>query len=198
MKKFQSTIAILLAAAACASAQAQSTSSTSPASTNYGLGNSYVGISGGRSDFSLNQGTGAFASEKRDTSYGINAGSFFNNNLGAEIGYTQFGTVNRGGGRTRGEGINLSAVGRVPLSTSFNLLGKLGTTYGRTQVSSLAGSGITSGNQTGFGLSLGLGAEYVFAPNASVLLQHEMHDLRFAGGRRDHVGNTSVGLRYRF
>lgn len=198
MKKMQTTLALLLAAAACAGAQAQSTSSTSTASANYGLGNSYVGVSGGRSDFSLNQGTGAFASDKRDTSYGINVGTFFDSNFGAEVGYTQFGSINRGGGRTRAEGINLSAVGRVPLSTSFNLLGKLGTTYGRTQVSSLPGSGITSGNQSGFGLSLGLGAEYVFTPNASVLLQHELHDLRFAGGRRDHVGNTSIGLRYRF
>ena len=198
MKKMQTTLALLLAAAACAGAQAQSTSSTSTASANYGLGNSYVGVSGGRSDFSLNQGTGAFASDKRDKSYGINVGTFFDSNFGAEVGYTQFGSINRGGGRTRAEGINLSAVGRVPLSTSFNLLGKLGTTYGRTQVSSLPGSGITSGNQSGFGLSLGLGAEYVFTPNASVLLQHELHDLRFAGGRRDHVGNTSIGLRYRF
>ena len=198
MNKLQTSIALLLAAAACAGAQAQSTSSTSTASANYGLGNSYVGVSGGRSDFSLNQGTGAFASDKRDTSYGINVGTFFDSNFGAEVGYTQFGSINRGGGRTRAEGINLSAVGRVPLSTSFNLLGKLGTTYGRTQVSSLPGSGITSGNQSGFGLSLGLGAEYVFTPNASVLLQHELHDLRFAGGRRDHVVNTSIGLRYRF
>lgn len=200
MKKLPTFLSTLLVAAVSASAPAwaQSTSSASAASPLYGAGNSYVGLSGGRSDFSLNRGTGAFASEKRDTSYGFHAGTFFDRNFGIEVGYTHFGAVTRGGGLTRAEGINLSAVGRVPLATSFNLLGKLGTTYGHTQVSSLAGSGINSGSQSGFGLSLGLGAEYVFTPQASVVLQYELHDLRFAGSGRDHVGNTSVGLRYRF
>ncbi len=202
MKKLQ-TISFLLAGIAAAlgasaPVQAQSTSTSSAGSAMYGAGNSYIGLSGGRSDFSLNSGTGVFASEKRDTSYSLAAGTFFDRNFGLEVGYTDFGSINRGGGRTRADGINLSAIGRVPLSTSFNLLGKIGTTYGRTEVSSLAGSGITSGNQNGFGLSLGLGAEYVFTNQISMLLQYELHDLRFAGGRRDHVGNTSVGLRYRF
>lgn len=202
MKKLQSISSLLaVVVAALGSAvpvYAQSTSTASPGSAMYGTGNSYVGLSGGRSDFSLNSGTGVFASEKRDTSYSLAAGTFFDRNFGLELGYTDFGSINRGGGRTRADGINLSAVGRVPLSTSFNLLGKLGTTYGRTQVSSLPGSGITGGNENGFGLSLGLGAEYAFTNQFSVVLQYELHDLRFAGGGRDHVGNTSVGLRYRF
>lgn len=192
---------LCIAAAALAAgraALAQSSLTTSTSSRFYGSGNSYVGGSIGRSDFSLGNGTGAFAGENRDTSYNISIGSFFEPNYGVELGYTHFGSIQRGGGRTKAEGINLSAVGRVALSTSFNLLGKLGTTYGRTQVSSLAGSGITIGSENGFGGSLGLGAEYVFSPAASVLLQYDLHDLKFAGSGRDRVGNTSIGLRYRF
>ncbi len=198
-KHLLSTLCIAVAALSAGSAAvAQSTSTSSAASPYYGSGNSYVGASIGRSDFSLGNGTGAFAAEKRDTTYSLTGGTYFDKNFGVEIGYTHFGAIQRGGGLTKAEGINLSAVGRIPLSTSFNLLGKLGTTYGRTKVSSVAGSGITAGNDNGFGLSLGLGAEYVFTPAVSVVLQYDLHDLKFAGSGRDHVGNTSIGLRYRF
>jgi len=30
------------------------------------------------------------------------------------------------------------------------------------------------------------------------VLQYDLHDLKFAGSGRDHVSNTSIGLRYRF
>jgi OmpA-OmpF porin, OOP family len=187
-----------LALGASHSAWAQSTSTSSTGSPMYSAGNSYVGGSIGRSDFSLGNGTGAFASEKRDTSYSLAVGSYMSGNFGAELGYTDFGKLQRGGGTTRAEGINLSAVGRMPLSTSFNLLGKIGATYGHTRVSSAVGSGIVSGSESGLGLSLGLGAEYVFTPQLSAVLQYELHDLKFAGSGRDHIGNTSLGLRYRF
>ena len=32
----------------------------------------------------------------------------------------------------------------------------------------------------------------------SALLQYDAHDMRFAGGGRDPVSVTSLGLRYRF
>jgi len=187
-----------LALGASHSAWAQSTSTASTGSPMYSAGNSYVGGSIGRSDFSLGNGTGAFASDKRDTSYSLAVGSYMSGNFGAELGYTDFGKLQRGGGTTRAEGINLSAVGRMPLSSNFNLLGKIGATYGHTRVSAAAGSGITSGSESGLGVSLGLGAEYVFTPQLSAVLQYELHDLKFAGGGRDHIGNTSLGLRYRF
>ena len=103
-----------------------------------------------------------------------------------------------GGGQTQANGLNMSAIGRIPLGASFNLLGRVGATYGRTRVSSLPGSGITAGRENGFGMHLGLGGEYVFNPQMSVVLQYELHDLKFAGGSRDHIGNTTLGVRYRF
>jgi OmpA-OmpF porin, OOP family len=98
-------------------ALAQSTSASSTGSPSYAAGNSYVGISAGRSDFSTGNGTGAFGADKRDSSYNFALGSFFSGNVGAELGYTHFGTIQRGGGTTRAEGIHLSAIGRMPLST---------------------------------------------------------------------------------
>ena len=179
-------------------ALAQSSSISSAGNPFYSTGNAYVDFGIGRTDFSLDGGTGVFRNEKRDTGYKLSAGTYFNQNLGLEIGYNDFGNIQRGGGKTRAEGVNISAVARMPLAESFNLLGRIGATYGRTRVSSVAGSGVPSGDENGFGLHLGVGGEYVVTPQMSVVLQYALHDLKFAGGSRDRIGTTSLGLRYRF
>lgn len=187
------TVLAVAGLTAGASAQAQSSNYSF-----YKPGSSYIGLNAGQSDFSLGSGTGAFPSDKRDTAYNIYGGSYFSDNFGFELGYTDFGNITRAGGTTKAEGFNLSLVGRIPLSPSFNLLGKLGTTYGRTDVSSAPASGIVSGSESGFGVSYGLGAEYAFNPNWSAVLQYDGHDLKFAGSGRDRVSATTVGFRYRF
>lgn len=195
MKKLHFT-RLLLSAAVCTlamSAQAQS----GP----YGLmapGSSYLELGIGQSDYSLGNGSGLFDSEDGDTAYSIRGGSFFNANVGMEIGYTNFGKINRAGGTTKAEGINLSVVGRMPLSPSFNVLGKIGTTYGHTNVSSSLGSGVVAGSEKDFGLSYGIGAEYLITPQWSGVLQYESTKMQFAGDRSDRVGLTSLSARYRF
>ncbi|MBW8720568.1 MAG: outer membrane beta-barrel protein [Polaromonas sp.] len=168
-----------LAAATGVQAQSSSTSTSSAsASSNYSFyapGSRYLGLNIGQSDFSVPNGAGAFPSDNKDTSYNIYGGSYFNNNFGVELGYTDFGKMNRGGGQTEAEGINLSLVGRLPLSNSFNLLGKLGTTYGRTRVSALPASGLATGNQSDWGLSYGIGAEWAFTPAVSAVLAWDEH-----------------------
>lgn len=161
-------------------------------------GSSYIGFNVGRTDYSLGNGTGIFGNDRSDTSYGLNAGAYFNNYLGLEIGMNDFGDASRGGGTTQAYGFNVSLIGKLPLNQSFNLLGKVGTTYGRTEVSSRPGSGITAGKDDGFGVSYGIGAEYVFAPNVSAVIQYDEHYLKFVGTDRERVGTASVGLRYRF
>lgn len=192
-RNFSATVLALAALAAGASAQAQS--------SNYSLnapGASYVGVNVGKSDFSVGNGNGIFSSESKDTAYSIYGGSYFNNNLGMELGFTDFGKINRAGGTTKAQGFNVSLVGRLPLSPAFNLLGKVGTTYGRTDVSSSPVSGVASGSESGFGVSYGVGAEYAFNPQLSAVLQYDSHDLKFAGNGRDRVSATTAGLRYKF
>lgn len=182
-----------------AGALAQSSSSQTNANyALYGSGNGYIGLNAGESDFSLNNGTGLFSSEDHDTSYNIYAGSYFNQNFGFELGYTDFGKIGRAGGSTKADGVNFSLVGRIPLGSSFNLLGKLGTTYGRTEVSSALGSGVQPGSENGFGWSYGVGAEYVFNSQWSAVLQHDAYDLKFVGSGRDRISATTLGFRYRF
>lgn len=193
-----SSLAVAVASlATMTGAQAQSSMSGSGFSM-YSPGSSYVGFNVGKSNFSLGNGVGVFPSDRKDTAYNLYAGSYFNPNFGLELGYTDFGKVTRGGGNTKAMGFNLSVVGKLPLTNSFNLLGKVGTTYGRTEVSSAPGSGISGGKETGFGISYGIGAEYVFNPQLSAVLQYDAHDLKFAGTGRDRIDATTVGLRYRF
>ena len=191
-RSFSAAFLLVAAMTAATGAQAQS---------NYALyspGASYVGLNLGSSDYSLGNGFGPFASDDSDTVYNIYTGTFFTPNFGLELGYTNFGKIDRAGGTTKAEGINLSLVGRAPITQSFNLFGKLGTTYGRTDVSAFPGTGITSGKENGFGVSYGLGAEYSFSPQLSAVLQYDEHRLKFAGDGRDRVNATTVGLRYRF
>jgi opacity protein-like surface antigen len=192
-RNLSATVLAMAALAAGASAQAQS--------RKYALnapGASYVGVNVGKSDFSVGNGNGLFSSDNKDTAYGINAGSYINNNLGMELGFTDFGKINRAGGTTKAQGFNLSMVGRLPLSPQFNLLGKLGATYDRTDVSASPLSGVASGKETGFGVSYGLGAEYAFNPKMSAVLQYDAHDMKFVGTGNDRVSATTVGLRYKF
>ena len=72
----------------------------------------------------------------------------FTQYLGAEFGYVNLGKMRRGGGSTKAHGLNVSLVGRVPLG-AFNVFGKLGTTYSRTEVSASALSGIATGRGPG-------------------------------------------------
>ncbi|MDB5868973.1 MAG: OmpA domain protein transrane region-containing protein [Polaromonas sp.] len=192
---FSATILAVAAFAAVGGAQAQSSMGNYAL---YGPGTGYIGLNLGQSNYSLGDGIGPFSSDDHDTVYNIYTGSFFSPNFGLELGYTHFGKIDRAGGRTKAEGINLSLVGRAPVSQSFNLLGKLGTTYGRTDVSAFPGSGVASGKENGFGLSYGVGAEYVFNPQLSAVLQYDEHRLKFAGDGRDRINATTVGLRYRF
>ena len=203
MKKSNRLITSLVVAAASLTAvvgaQAQNSESSSNSGYSmYSPGKAYIGLNAGRSDYKVGNGIGVFTHDQGDVAYNLYAGSYFNNNFGFEVGYTDFGSISRAGGNTKVDGINLSLVGKLPLNGVFNLLGKVGTTYGRTEVSSAPGSGVTAGSERGFDWSYGLGAEYAFSPQWSAVLQYDEHYLKFAGSGRDRVSATTLGVRYGF
>jgi OmpA-OmpF porin, OOP family len=194
-------LSIALAAAALAMAggvQAQSSTSSSSGYSMYAPGATYFGFNAGQSNYRLNNGVGGFASEQRKNAYSIYGGGYFSNNFGVELGYTDFDRISRAGGSTRAEGYSVSLVGKLPVAPAFNLLGKLGTTYARTDVSSNPASGITPGKESKWGLSYGVGAEYAFSPSWSAVLQYDEYRMKFAGTGNDKVTNTSLGIRYKF
>lgn len=201
--KTSNKLCIALAAATLAFAtgvQAQSSTTPAPRSgySMYAPGSAYIGFNVGQSNLNLSNGNNLFGIERNKNTYNLYGGSYFNDYLGLEIGYADFGNISRGGGQTKAEGFNIGLVGKLPLSPSFNLLGRLGTTYGRTDVSSNITSGVTAGKETGWGGSYGIGAEFAFSPQVSAVLQYDEYNLKFAGGNRDRINTTSLGLRYRF
>ena len=197
-------LALAIAACTVAGAHAQ-TSSTQPSSTERRSSvlpytqDGYIGLSGGRSAYSLNGGPSGLglAYDDSDSAYKLYAGGFFHPNVGVELGYLNAGTARRLGGETKAHGFNLSLVGRAPLTEQFAVFGKIGTTYGRTRTSGLAATGVELGKENGFGLSYGLGARWAFTPQWAAVVEWERHKFKFSDGG-DHVNLTTVGVQYRF
>lgn len=197
----------LSAAAACitgsALAQAPAGGATGPSASSErsivpATSRSYVGINLGRSRYSVPCGATALNCDRTDSAVQISAGTMLGNFWGVELGYLDMGRIDRGGGSTRAQGLNLSLVGKAPVWQSVGVFGKLGTTYGRTETSALAGSGLATGSERGFGLSYGAGVSYDLTPRLSATLGWESHDFRFAGSGREPVRATSLGLQYRY
>lgn len=194
---------VLLALASTTWAYAQSASTMSPnarypATTFMGPGSSYIGLSVGASDLrrpitGLNNFGGS-----AQAAYGLSAGSYFNQNFGVEVGYTDFGSIDLNGGRTKVDGINLSLIGRAPMGSGFNLLGKLGTTYSRTDVTASVASGVASGTERGFDWSYGIGAEWMFNPQWSTVLGYDEHYVKYPSASNERISNTSLSLRFNY
>ena len=204
-KSFQRASVLAVAVAALTTvagvqAQAVGANNSTSAYALTGVPKIYFDVSAGQTDYRLGSGSGLFGSNNGSTAYAVSAGSYFTNNFGVELGYTDYGRISRGGGETRADGVTLKLVGKLPLGSQFNLLGKVGTTYGRTEVTSAAGSGISAGSDNGFGVNLGIGAEFLFTPNWSAVVQYDAHDMRFVSSSsdRDRVGIATVGIRYTY
>jgi OOP family OmpA-OmpF porin len=159
----------------------------------------YVGLNIGRPEYDSSCGTIAGLScDDPDTSWRIYTGGMFNPFFGVELGYVDMGEADRAGGQVQSRGVDLSLVGRLPLAQSFSVFGKVGATYGRTEVSALAGSGVVTGTETGFAPSIGAGLSFDLGQQWSVLLEWDRHDFRFPGGEREEVTSNSLGVKYLF
>jgi OmpA-OmpF porin, OOP family len=180
-------------------AQATSTSTTTSSTSMFasGTGRNLIGLNVGRSDYHVGCGIG-FGCDTTDRYlhlYGRNmAGTYW----GTELGILDLGNIERAGGKTKAQGINLSLVGELPVANSFAIFGKVGTTFGRTSTSSAPGSGISSGSENGFGLSYGAGLSYDFTPRITGVVGWDSHDFRFAGTGREPIRATSLGLQYKY
>ncbi len=160
----------------------------------------YVELGVGTSDFSrVPSGAIGFDNDHGGTAYRISIGNYlFSPQWGLEGGYDDLGSVHRAGGTSSADAFHLHLIGRAPLGAAWNLLGKLGTTYGRTNVSSAAGAEITAGSEREFGWSYGVGLELTLAAPWSGVLQYDEHTLTFPGSGAERVSTTTLALRYHF
>ena len=160
-------------------------------------GGRYVGIDIGNAKFSGGCGLGGLPCEDNSDAYSIYAGGMWNKNLGLEIGMSDFGKIDRAGGSTKAYGFSLKAVGVTSLTESLNAFAKAGTLYSRSSVTADAASGLTTGSDTNWGLTYGVGLSFDFSPKVAATLSWDRSNVHFAGSQ-EHINATSLGLKYRF
>jgi OOP family OmpA-OmpF porin len=186
----------------------------------------YGGVSAGVTSTSFDASgltiTGATAfsisKDEKDTGYKIQAGYQFTPNWGVEFGYVDLGKISAVNNMTapgvgflrsdgKADGWNAVAVGTLPLSNGFSLLGKLGTIYSTAKANISVGGAVVipAGTQTSFKKSewnwtYGLGVQYDINKTLSVRGEWE----RFDGLRPSDTSNKldvnlySVGLNFKF
>lgn len=157
----------------------------------------YIGASAGEAKFdSRCARRDVFACDQRDTAYKIFAGGKFNPYWGLEAGYTDFGKVKASGGDTKAWAAGLSLVGNVPLNR-FDVFGKLGGVYGRTDVKADPSTLFDTGHKNGWGWTYGVGGDWNITRNLAIRVDWDRYKLDFVGGRQD-LDMASAGLQYRF
>ena len=158
----------------------------------------YIGASAGESKFDSNcHRTDIFACDQRDTAWKLFAGGKFNQNFGLEAAYTDFGKVNANGGETDAWAGSLSLVGTVPIGTRFDVFGKVGGLYGRTNVSASPSTLFDTGHKSGWGWTYGVGADFNLTQNVALRVDYDRYKLDFVGGRQD-LDMASAGVQFRF
>ena len=162
-------------------------------------GNSFVDLSVGKARYGTSCGNvPGLTCSRGTTSYSLTAGNMITENLGVELSAMNMGKADRAGGSVIARGINLSAVGRLPLGDTFGLEGKVGTTYGVTHVSAPQNAGLASGRDSGFGLAYGAALDMNIARGLHGAIGWEQHDFHFVGQGTSNVRNITLALGYTF
>jgi len=163
----------------------------------------YIGASSGLSEFQTHDfGLRTTDDEEFGAAGKVYAGYRFNRRFGVEAGFARLGTLSEtvqlGGSRVeqkaRGRSLYAAATGRMPLSESFALTGKLGVSYGKVSGTNLLPAA-NSLMGTTRSLLVNVGAEYRFTPNVAFTVEFD----RF-GKLSDRVSANlvSTGVRYDF
>lgn len=149
--------------------------------------------------------------EDRDLGYKIFGGYQFNKNFALEGGYFDLGkfgftatTVPAGtlSGNIKLRGINLDAVGILPITEKFSVFGRVGANYAEA-TDSFTGTGLVSvrnpnPSSRDTNLKLGLGLQYAFTESLAMRAEVERYRIDDAVGNKGDVDLVSVGLIYRF
>jgi OOP family OmpA-OmpF porin len=164
----------------------------------------YLGGSIGQSDYDEGVAGGLITSgqvDGKDNGFKIFGGYMFQPNFGVELAYVDLGAASYSGdffgapvtgGKVEATGLNISALGRLPLSGAFSLFGKIGLFMWEADASDITGGVPFSDSADGNDLSFGVGLAYDFTRNLGARVEWERFD---ADG---DVGLLSLGLAYRF
>ncbi len=160
----------------------------------------YMGASAGESKYrsECNRTVTLFQCDTKDTGFKVYAGGKINQVLGLEVGYTDFGRINVLGGETEAWAVPITLTAGIPIGQRFNIFGKVGGVYARTDVSvSLSDSISARGSRNGWGLTYGAGATFAVTPTVQIRADIDRYRLDFVGGRRD-IDMLTAGVQFRF
>ena len=155
--------------------------------------------------------TTSISNDDRDTGYKIFAGYQVNKNFALEGGYFDLGkfgysasTVPSGtlNGNIKLKGLNLDAVGILPINAKFSAFGRVGMNYAEAN-DSFSGTGAvrvtnTNPSKTELNYKLGLGIQYDFTEAFGMRAEAERYRINDAVGNKGDVDLFSLGLIYRF
>jgi len=155
--------------------------------------------------------TSSISNDDRDTGYKIFGGYKFNRNFAVEGGYFDLGrfgfsattapagTLN---GNIKLKGLNLDAVGILPITEKFSAFARVGVTYAEAR-DSFSGTGAvnvinTNPSKREANLKFGGGLQYDFTQSLGMRLEAERYRVNDAVGSRGDIDLFSAGLVYRF
>ncbi len=130
-----------------------------------------------------------------DNAWKVYGGYQFHPNVGVEVGYIDFGKFKGSGPATvsdnwKATGINVSAVGTLPLANQFSLFGKVGLMAWDVDDKFSVGPVSGSAKKKGTNLSLGIGAQYAFTKQLAGRVEYE----RFTNVGNDDTGKSDIDL----
>lgn len=153
--------------------------------------------------------------DNKGNAYKLFGGYQFNKNFALEGGYFNLGefgyaattiapalpgTLN---GKIKIQGLNLDAVGMLPLGDRFSVFGRAGVQYARSQdnfssTGAIATPANPSPSKDAFNPKVGLGLQYDFTRSLGMRVEAERFRINDAIGNTGDINMYSVGLVYRF
>ena len=155
--------------------------------------------------------------DNKGTAYKLFGGYQFNKNFALEGGYFnlgQFGYTTTTlppalagslNGKINLQGLNLDAVGMLPLTEKFSAFGRIGAQYAQAK-DNFSGTGsaaaavtpIPNPSKDTLNYKTGLGVQYDFTPSLGMRAEAERYRINDAIGNTGNINVYSVGLVYRF
>ena len=160
-------------------------------------------------------GTASISDDNKGNAFKLFGGYQFNKNFAVEGGYfnlgqfgytattvppTLAGSLN---GKIKLQGLNLDAVGMLPLADKFSVFGRLGLQYAQAK-DTFSSTGVVaapvnpSPSKNALNYKAGVGAQYDFSQSLGLRAEAERYRINDAIGNTGDINMYSLGLVYRF
>ncbi len=125
----------------------------------------------------------------RGTGFKVYGGWGFTPNFAVEAGAAELGKQSDGTNEAKARGVYVDGVGRLPLTSDWSLLGRVGLAHMKTVT--------TLGSDSGTALKAGLGAQYNFTKTVALRGEWERYRLS-AFGEHPQADQFSLGVNVGF